>query len=475
MSAHDYLREVVDPESFESWDLPVTLPEDVDYAAAASRARARTGVDESVVTGRARIGGHGVAVVVGEFGFLGGSVGQATVNRIVRALRRARDERLPVLAAPASGGTRMQEGTPAFAGMLDLTAAVVELKEAGLPYIVHLRHPTTGGVLASWGSLGHVTWAEPRALVGFLGPGVYRALHGRSFPDHVQTAENLERCGIVDGVRSAGEVRREVAVLLDHVTASIPPSTGVLDDWVPGPSYDGWKSICLSEEPGRPGARELLAWQASDVVPLSGTGEGEPGDRLLACIATLAGTSCLVIAQDRRAQQELGPLGPGDLRAARRLVRLADDLRLPLVTVVDTPGADLSVAAEEGALAGEMARLLADLSVRRVPSVAVLLGQGCGGAALAMMSADRVVAAENSWLSPLPLAGASTILHGHPDCAPTLALAQRVGAAHLRADGIVDIVVAEPRPAHEQPGAFCADIAAAVVHALAEQVSWASI
>ena len=117
--------------------------------------------------------GRAVAVVVNEFRFLGGSIGAAAAARIVSAVRRATAEGLPLLATTASGGTRMQEGTPAFFEMANISRAVMAHRAAGLPYLVHLRHPTTGGVYASWGSLGHVTVAEPGALVGFLGPKVY--------------------------------------------------------------------------------------------------------------------------------------------------------------------------------------------------------------------------------------------------------------------------------------------------------------
>src|SRR5205085_1275458 len=105
--------------------------------------------------------GRRVAVIVNEFSFLAGSIGTAAAHRIVAAVRRATDERLPLLASTASGGTRMQEGTPAFVTMADIARALSEHKAAGLPYLVHLRHPTTGGVFASWGSLGHLTSAEP--------------------------------------------------------------------------------------------------------------------------------------------------------------------------------------------------------------------------------------------------------------------------------------------------------------------------
>lgn len=475
MSARTFIAEVVDPGSFDPWDEPVDLPTDPSYADAALAARDRAATDEAVVTGSARIGGRAIALLVGEFGFLGGSIGRATADRAVAALCRATDERLPVLAAPASGGTRMQEGTPAFVGMLDLTAAVVELKAAGLPYLVHLRHPTTGGVLASWGSLGHITTAEPGALIGFLGPSVFQALNGQPFPRGIQQAENLARCGIVDRVSTASELRREVAQLLGHLAPDRTSLRSTPVDDRPHPGHeprpadvDVWTSIELSGHPGRPGARELLA-AAGAIVPLSGTGAGERGDRILACVADLAGTSCVVVAQDRKAQRELGPLGPADLRAARRFVRLADDLGLPLVMVVDTPGADLSVAAEEGALAGEIARLLAELAAVRVPTVALLLGEGCGGAALAMASARRVIAAEHAWLAPLPLAGASTILHGTPDRAAELAKDQRIRSLDLLADGIADVVVPEPVPAHLDPAAFCLRMAEAAVAELDAQ------
>ena len=129
-----------------------------------------------MITG-GRIDGRRVAVVCSEFAFLGGSIGVAASERLVRAVERATAERLPLLAATASGGTRMQEGTVAFLRMAAVTAAIAAHKAAGLPYLVYLRTPRRRRV-ASWGSLGHITLAEPRALIGFLGPKVYAALHG---------------------------------------------------------------------------------------------------------------------------------------------------------------------------------------------------------------------------------------------------------------------------------------------------------
>ena len=142
-------------EGLEVVGLPVPpRAVDDDYAAELAAAARKTRQDESIITGEGKLRGRRVAVVAGEFGFLAGSIGVAAAERLIAAVERATEEGLPLLAAPVSGGTRMQEGTVAFLQMIGITAAVARHKEAGLPYLVYLRNPTFGGVLASWGSTG---------------------------------------------------------------------------------------------------------------------------------------------------------------------------------------------------------------------------------------------------------------------------------------------------------------------------------
>jgi acyl-CoA carboxylase subunit beta len=202
LGARDLIDLVLDESSYKSWDAHPVAPAQMSesYAAELAEARERSGVDESVITGEGRIRGRRVAVVACEFRFLAGSIGTAAAERLVQAVERATQERLPLLAAPVSGGTRMQEGTGAFVQMVKISAAIARHKAAALPYLVYLRHPTTGGVFASWGSLGHLTVAEPGALVGFLGPRVYESLYERPFPEGVQVSENLYRRGLIDAV-----------------------------------------------------------------------------------------------------------------------------------------------------------------------------------------------------------------------------------------------------------------------------------
>ncbi|MDQ1482697.1 MAG: acyl-CoA carboxylase subunit beta, partial [Actinomycetota bacterium] len=256
LGARELLDTVLDPGSWQSWDVP---PHQVaehgsPYAAELLAAATKAGTDESLITGQGRLQGRSVALVVGEFRFMAGSTGHAAAERLVLALERATREGLPMIAAPASGGTRMQEGTSAFVAMVKISAAVAAHKEAGLPYLVYLRHPTTGGVLASWGSLGHVTVAEPGALIGFLGPRVYEALYGAPFPQGVQVAENLYERGLVDAVLpvdALAEVANRALNVLMAPREGLPEAPDLPDE--PLPDIPAWDSIVRSRRPERPG------------------------------------------------------------------------------------------------------------------------------------------------------------------------------------------------------------------------------
>jgi acetyl-CoA carboxylase carboxyl transferase subunit beta len=443
-TSHELLDLVLDPGTFTSWDRPIDLSGvEPGYRAVLEAAALRAGTDESVLTGRGEVRGRPVAVVVNEFAFLAGSIGQDAADRIASAVRRATAEGLPLLASTSSGGTRMQEGTPAFVRMVEISRALMDHRAAGLPYLVHLRHPTTGGVYASWGSLGHVTVAEPGALVGFLGPKVYEALNGRPFRPGVQVAENLAAAGVIDGVVGAEDLPAMVdlalAVLVD------PPGPGSLEPRPATPVGDhaAWDSVERTRRTDRAGVRDLLAHGATGTIQLRGTDEGERDSSVLVALTRLDDQPCVVIGQDRSRQTPGHAMGPGALREARRGMRLAQELGLPLVSVIDTPGAELSPEAEERAIAGEIARCIATLTTMTVPTVSVILGQGCGGGALAFLPARTVIATEHAWLSPLPPEGASVIVHGDLTHAAEMAQRQRVRAADLLADGVVHHVVPE--------------------------------
>ncbi|WP_327683427.1 carboxyl transferase domain-containing protein [Kitasatospora sp. NBC_00458] len=470
LTARQLLGLLLDPGSFHGWDEPVApKTADAGYRASLDRARERTGLDEAVVTGAGRIGGQAVALVASEFGFLGGSIGVATAERITRAVERATAERLPLVALPVSGGTRMQEGSAAFLCMLRITAAVQTHRAAGLPYLTYLRNPTMGGVFASWGTLGQLVFAEPGARLGFLGPRVYEELRGLELPADVQRAETLADRGLVDAVVAPEELRevlRRSLSVLTRAAPVAPPAEHPEPSTPPEPTGrpDPWESVRRTRRPDRPGTRELLRRTAEDLVLLD-TPCGR-GGALVRALAVLEGHAVLVVGQERQAGDRERPFTAADLRAVRRTARLAEQLGLPLVTVVDTAGAELSVQAELDGVAVEIAHCLTTLLALRTPVLAVLLGQGSGGGALALLPADRVIAAGNAWLAPLPPEGASAIVHRDGAHAAELARAQGIGAYDLAGVGLVDVVVPELPDAAEEPAAFCERLGRAVGDAL---------
>ena len=325
-------------------------------------------------------------MVACEFDFLAGSIGVAAAERITAAVERATAERLPLVASPSSGGTRMQEGTVAFLQMVKIAAAVELHKQAHLPYLVYLRHPTTGGVFASWGSLGHVTAAEPGALIGFLGPRVYEHLYGEPFPPGVQTAENLHRHGVIDGVvpleLCARTLDRALKVVVGRARGYRPRPrrrTGARRARV---------GVGGGVSPARPARRSGTCCDTArpSACCCRAPSGGEAATTVLA-LARFGGQPAVVLGQQRITDTLVGPAA---LREARRGMALAAGLRLPLVLVIDTAGPALSVEAEQDGLAGEIARCLAELVTLDTPTVSVLLGQGSGGPALAMVPADRV-------------------------------------------------------------------------------------
>ena len=451
-TAREFLDLVFDNGTWISWDAavggggpgPGGPDADPAYPGALAAARERTGLEESVLTGEGRIDGRRVAGVACELGFLGGSVGAVAAGRLIAALDRATAQGLPVLASPASGGARMQEGAAAFTLLVGACAAVGRHIAAGLPHLVYLRHPTTGGVFASWGSLGQVTAAEPGALIGYHGPRVSAALTGVPVPAGVQVAENLFAHGLLDAVVPAHGLAALVRRALDVMCAPAPARPGLPAQ--PGlPDVPAWEAVERSRRPDRPGVVALLDVAGGPVTRLA-----DPAPGLVLALARFGTAPCVLVGQDRR-----GPApGPDAVRAARRGIRLAAELRLPLVSVVDSGGPELSRCAEEGGLAGEIARSLAELLALPAPTLCLLLGQGAGGAALPYLAADRMVAAQHGWLSPLPPEGAAAILHRDTGRAAELAAAQRIRASDLLASGIVDYVVPEHPDAADEPVPF---------------------
>lgn len=463
-TAAEWIGVLADAGSFRSWDVPAHPGPGMagSYLRELAAAREATGADESVRTGAADVGGVPSALVVFEFGFLGGSVGVATAARIVAAVRRATAQRRPLLVVTRSGGTRMQEGTPAFVEMAAITGAASAHRRAGLPTLVHLGGPTSGGVLATLGSLGDRTTAEPGAMVGFIGPRAVQAITGRRIPEGVQVAESLALGGVIDAVAEPADVRRDWQRLVRawHQAGRVPHADAAATEGTAGPDGPApagspprgaprspeelWSAISTTRDISRPGAPDLVDRHVTDLVELTGTGTGRRASGVRVGVGRLGGAPVLVAATTDRRTGE--PLTAGGLATMRRGIELAGRWGLPVVTLIDTLGAELSAQAELAGIAGEIARTMLAMVEVPGPSVAVLLGPGTGGAALALLPADRVVAARRSWICALAPEGAAAIRRSVAPSPAQVALQQRVDAPSLAALGLVDLLLDDTGP-----------------------------
>ncbi len=217
-----YVELLADEESFEEVDQEMTSGDPLRftdlkrYGDRLEAARGRTGRNEAVITGRARIEGIPVVLAVMDFSFIGGSMGSVVGEKIARAGRDALDRELPLIVVSASGGARMMEGIFSLMQMAKTSAVLARVHERGLPYISVLTDPTTGGVTASYAMLGDVNLAEPGALIGFAGPRVIGETIKQELPPGFQSAEFLEEHGMVDRVVDRRELKSAIAQLLRH-------------------------------------------------------------------------------------------------------------------------------------------------------------------------------------------------------------------------------------------------------------------
>jgi len=206
-----------DEGSFEELDSelhsgdPLLFPE---YREKASQAAAKTGRNDSIVSGLAKLGGLEVSIAVADFRFMGGSMGSVAGEKVTRTLERSADARIPAVIFTASGGARMQEGLLSLMQMAKTTAAVERCREARVPYLAVFTDPTMAGVLASYASIADVILSEPKALIGFAGARVSKQAQVGKVPDDFQTAEFCLKRGMIDKIVARRELRDTLSSLV---------------------------------------------------------------------------------------------------------------------------------------------------------------------------------------------------------------------------------------------------------------------
>ncbi|GGP66382.1 acetyl-CoA carboxylase, carboxyltransferase subunit beta [Saccharothrix coeruleofusca] len=459
-------------------DDPLGFVDRKPFAERLARARERTGANAAVRVLRGRVEGHAVVAAVMDFAFLGGSLGVAEGEAVVTAAEAALADRVPLLLVTASGGARMQEGVLSLMQMARTSAAMARLDRAGLLTITLATDPTYGGVAASFAALADVVLVEPGARMGFAGPRVVEQTIRQRLPEGFQTAEFLLEHGLVDVVCPRGELRATLGALL-AATGPVDPAWGadVTDPVVRDPDLldraPVHDVVATARDRRRPTALDHIGYWLDGFVELHGDRAGADCPAVVGGVGRLDGLPVVVIGHQKGhdtgelVARRFGMASPAGFRKAARLVRLAAKLGLPVVTVVDTPGAHPGVEAERSGQAAAIAENLRLMATAPVPVVTVLTGEGGSGGALALAVADRLLVCANAFYSVISPEGCAAILWRSAEHAHAAAEALRIDVGWLVRSGVADGVVPEPNGgAHLDPAATSENVRRAVVCAL---------
>ncbi|TCO65411.1 carboxyl transferase domain-containing protein [Actinocrispum wychmicini] len=398
------------------------------YAEAHRRARDLTGKPESVTYERTVIGGVDTMVVEFDFRFLGGSVGTATGDRLVTAFSSARSAGIPVVSLVATGGSRMQEGLFSLKQLQRVAHECQLNREAGIPHIAVLRDPTTGGVWASLGAGADVIIGVSGAQVAFGGRRV------RVEADHAAfTAEGQFAAGLIDTVMAPQDVPAALATWLVLLTgtstepADVPKSLGGQE--LPA---NGWTAVEQARGPDRPHAPAYLESYFDSYALVGGDRVGGVDPGMLCGIGRRAGRSVAFAAQAGTATR------PAGYRTAARVITMADRLGIPVLTLVDTPGAANDSTAEAAGLAAAISAVFAAVAAARIPVTTLVIGEGGSGGALALAGAGRTWITPDSYFSVIGPSAAAAILKLPPESVPRLADQLHLRPQDLLRLGLVD-------------------------------------
>jgi acetyl-CoA carboxylase carboxyl transferase subunit beta len=223
-SARERLEMLLDPDSFVEHDANMISVDTLKFTGMASYTdrlksyQKKTGLKDAVLSGFGRIEGQRVSISAMDFNFIAATMGSVVGEKLTRCVERGTKDRIPVIIVSASGGARMYEGMLSLLQMAKTCGALALHAQAGLPYISVLTHPTTGGVSASFATVGDVNIAEPKAMIGFAGPRVIRETTHQDLPADFQTAEFLEEHGLVDMIVHRKKLRDTLSNLLGYLT-----------------------------------------------------------------------------------------------------------------------------------------------------------------------------------------------------------------------------------------------------------------
>ena len=459
LPARQRIALLADPGSFKEINQfltsidPLSFSGKEPYEERLHEAQRRTGLTEAVITGVCTIGGNPTAIAVLDFGFMGGNMGGVVGEKIALAFELATKRKIPMVTVVSSGGARVQEGMLSLMQMAKTAAAAKRLHSQRLPHIAVLTNPTSGEVYASFANLGDVILAEPKALIGFASLRVVEQTSGKPLPEGSHTAEDHLLHGMVDQVVDRTRLRQLLSILLDLLSSRYRLTITRKGKPSPVPEHpeeQAWHTVQLARHKKRPTALDYISRMTSSFIELHGD-RHYGDDRAIICgVAELSGEAVVIIGQERSHNE--GRAYPEGFRKAQRAMRLAAVFGMPVITLIDTPGAYPGLDAEERGIGHAIASTLALMSDLPTPIVSVIIGEGGSEGALALGVADRILMMENAIYSVISPEGAASIIYRDAKKAEEMASALKLTALDCKELGVIDTVVSEPEGgAHADP------------------------
>ncbi len=410
----------------------------------------RTGLTEAAVAGKCRIGDVETMLIVLDFGFMGGTMGSVVGEKVSMAFENAARRGIPAVAVVSGGGVRIQEGVLSLMQMAKTVTAANRLRDEEVPFIVVLANPSTGQAYASFANLADVILAEPGSLIGLSPLRILREVSKMPLPLDAHTAEAHVGHGLLDNVVDRENLQPRIASILQILTAQKQGKSNHKNLLKSEPEecdeVEPWEAMTAARNSERPQASSYFRSILDPFIELRGDRLNSDDRSVVTGIGFMDGLAVAVIGQQRRtlAEGERYHVFPDGLRKAQRLIDLASRFKLPLVTLIDTQGADPGLEAEEQGIGNAIARTLSSMLTVPTPMVSVVIGEGGSEGALALGLSDRILMQQFAIYSPISVNHTLGAAHHDHMLDREAAEALMLTAHDCLELGIADEVVPEP-------------------------------
>jgi len=430
----------------------------------------RTGLTEAAVAGKCRIGDVETMLIVLDFGFMGGTMGSVVGEKVSMAFENAARRGIPAVAVVSGGGVRIQEGVLSLMQMAKTVTAANRLRDEEVPLIVVLANPSTGQAYASFANLADVILAEPGSLIGLSPLRTLREVSKMPLPLDAHTAEAHVGHGLLDNVVDRENLQPRIASILQILTAQKHGKSNHKNLLKSEPEecdeVEPWEAMTVARNLERPQASSYFRSILDPFIELRGDRLNSDDRSVVIGIGFMDGLAVAVIGQQRRTlvEGERYHVFPDGLRKAQRLIDLASRFKLPLVTLIDTQGADPGLEAEEQGIGNAIARTLSSMLTVPTPMVSVVIGEGGSEGALALGLSDRILMQQFAIYSPISVNHTLGAAHHDHMLDREAAEALMLTAHDCLELGIADEVVPEPDGgSHVDPHKASTDLQTAIL------------